>query len=191
MIVTLIAAVSDDGFISRDRGIPWHLPDDIAHFRQSTTGKHLLLGRVTAQEMAGWFRDHHTPLILSRASICEVPPGGRVVHSVNEAIQASSAAGSLMVCGGAEVYAAALPFATHLLLTHVHTALGAGRSFPRFTPSEWVTVPRLHHPADARHAHPFSIVEYRRKDPPQDSPCKKIDSQLGIHTDSRLFFYPA
>lgn len=165
MIVTLIAAVSADGFISRGQGIPWDLPEDIAHFRRHTQGKHLLVGRTTAVEMRDWFQPHHVPLILSR-SMVDVPPYGRLVHSVSEAIVLASASGELVICGGSEVYAAALPFATRLLLTHVQTRLGGGKPFPCFDPADWHATTLLQHLADEHHADAFRIVEYGRKDPP-------------------------
>lgn len=158
-LLTLIAAVSEDGFISRGQGVPWKLPADVAHFRAYTAGKWLLLGRRTYEEMIGWFRDH-TPLVLSRDERF-VPKIGQRVGSVEEALRLT-AADELVVCGGAHAYALALPLADRLVLTVVQTQLGEGVPFPTIAWSEWTEVSCEPHPADSKHAHAFQIVTWER-----------------------------
>ncbi|MBX7209570.1 MAG: dihydrofolate reductase [Verrucomicrobiaceae bacterium] len=140
LTVTLIAAVSADGFISRGKGVPWDLPADRAHFRSYTAGKWLLLGRTTYEEMRGWFRDH-TPLVLSRDAGFQ-PPKGRRVSTAREAIDlaVASAQPEIVVCGGAQIYAAALPHATRLILTRVDERLASGLSFPLVNADDWHVV---------------------------------------------------
>lgn len=158
-MLTLIAAVSEDGFISRGQGVPWKLPADVAHFRRYTAGKWLLLGRRTYEEMLGWFRDH-TPLVLSRDDGF-VPMIGRRVSSVEEALQQTTS-DELVVCGGAQAYALAMPLADRLVLTHVQTKLGEGVSFPAVQWDEWTEVSREPHAADDQHAHAFQNVTWER-----------------------------
>ena len=64
--LTLIAAIDQNRLLANEHRIPWHLPRDIAHFRNYTKEKWLLLGRRTFEEMRGWFRAGHTPLVLTR-----------------------------------------------------------------------------------------------------------------------------
>ncbi len=163
LTITLIAAVSEDGYISRGTGIPWHLPADIALFRAATAGQWLLLGRKTYEEMLGWFSDH-TPLVLSR-DIAFQPRLGHRVGTVEEAIVLAEAAGQteLVVCGGGAVYAAAMPFATRLVITRVGTALGGGVAFPAVDACEWNKVAECSHPADAQHEYPFCMTTYERR----------------------------
>lgn len=161
-LLTLIAAVSADGFISRGQGVPWDLPDDRRHFRDYTRGQWLLLGRRTYEEMAGWFSDHRV-LVMSRDSgFC--PAIGRRTSSVAEALALASNAGAaeLVVCGGAQIYALALPSADRLVLTHVHVILGSGAAFPPVNPEIWEPVDRSSHPADDNHALSFDIITYQR-----------------------------
>jgi len=158
-LLTLIAAVSEDGFISRGQGVPWKLPADVAHFRAYTTGKWLLLGRRTYEERLGWFRDH-MPLVLSRDQEFVTTIGQRV-SSIAEALQ-RTAADALVVCGGAQAYALAMPLADRLVLTQVQTHLGDGVPFPEIDWSEWTEVAREPHAADAQHAHAFEIVTWKR-----------------------------
>ena len=158
VVVTLIAAVSEDGFISKGKGVPWHLPEDRAHFRRYTAGKWLLLGRITFEEMHGWFRDH-TPLVMTRDAGYE-PVIGRRVSSVAEAIALAEQAGEseLVVCGGGQIYAEAMPCAHRLMITHVAARLGSGVPFPAITPVEWR---RTH--VEAHEGSPaFRIEQYDR-----------------------------
>lgn len=137
-VVTLIAAVSTDGFISRDKGVPWDLPVDKEHYRRYTAGKWLLLGRTTYEEMlGGWFRDH-IPLVLSRDPVWQ-PPLGRRVASAREAVGLAEAAGQpeLVVCGGRAAFDQAMPLATCLILTRVESRLGRGVPFPGVNQNEW------------------------------------------------------
>lgn len=159
--LTLIAAVSADGLISRGQGVPWDLPADKAHFREQTQDKWLLLGRRTFEEMRGWLKPGHWPLVLTRQAGLRVP-GGRPVRSVTEAVHLATEAHEpeFMCCGGAEVYAAAMPHAQRLIITHVHQILGGGLPFPVISPREWEPVMRRVHPADEEHAQSFEIVTY-------------------------------
>jgi dihydrofolate reductase len=161
-VVSLIAAVSSDGYVSRGRGVPWDLPADREHFRACTAGKWLLLGRSTYEEMIGWFSDHH-PLVLS-SNPDFVPAVGQRVASVAEAIALTGAAGQeeLLVCGGSQVYAAALPVADRLILTRVDQRLGGGLPFPAFDEAEWPLRVRRRHPADDQHALAFEIRIHER-----------------------------
>ncbi len=136
-LVTLIAAVSEDGFISRGTGVPWDIPADREHFRRSTAGRWLLLGRRTYEEMSGWFRGR-TPLVLSRDPAFR-PALGRRVASAPEAIALAAQAGQaeLLVCGGTAAYAAAIAHADRLVITRVHERLGSGAAFPQIDPLTW------------------------------------------------------
>ena len=165
--MTLIAAVSADGFISTGQGVPWNLPRDKEHFRRTTSGQWLLIGRRTYEEMLGWFQDHH-PLVLTRDETF-TPPVGTVVSSVEEALKAAGhgGAGELFVCGGAGAYAAAMPWADRLILTHVDTILGSGAPFPAMVPEQWELVSRREYPADPANPHDMVFATYERRHAPK------------------------
>lgn len=161
-LVTLVAVVSSDGFISRKTGVPWNLPVDKAHYRSYTRGKWLLVGRRTYEEKLGWFEDRH-PLVLN-ADAAYRPAVGQRVGSMAEALELAKAAGipELVVVGGAGVFAAAMPVANRLVITHVDDALGSGVPFPKIDPQQWQPGVRIKHAQDEQHAHAFEIVFYER-----------------------------
>ena len=130
--------------LADSRGIPWKLPHDVAHFRSFTRRQWLLLGRRTFAEMRGWIDAGHTPLVLS-ATCGWDPDIGRVVASVPQALAMTELAGEaeLVCCGGAQTYAAALPYADRMVLTFVgrtYPADSGAVHFPKWKPTEWRTL---------------------------------------------------
>ncbi len=158
MAVSLIAALDENFAIGRKGQLPWHLPDDLRWFKQLTVGKYVLMGYKTAVAIGRALPDRHN-LVLSRRH--EAPfPGQTTVRSLEEAVAMTGGTG-LMVIGGGEVYASALPMARRLYLTWVNAAVeGADTFFPSVHFSEWTEVARTHHKADAEHAYSFDMVEY-------------------------------
>ncbi len=164
--LVLIAALDRNGAIGRGNALPWRLPDDPKRFKSLTLGKPVLMGRKTAQSL-GRALPGRRNLVLTRWG--EVPfDGMQAVASVDEAIAIAGedAAAELCVIGGGEVYALCLARATRMHLTHVDTAVGdADAFFPAFDSAQWKVVAREAHAVDAKHAHAFEFVDYRRTGP--------------------------
>lgn len=159
--IALVAALDRDHAIGRGNDLPWKLPDDLKRFKALTLGKPVLMGRKTAESLGRALPGRHN-LVLTRSG--RVPYDGMdAVASLEEAI-ARARDGELAVIGGGEVYALALPLATHLYLTHVDTQVGdADAFFPRFEAGEWNVVRREAHPSDAKHSFAFEFVDYVRR----------------------------
>ncbi len=162
MKISLIAALDRRLAIGRDGAMPWHLPDDLRRFKALTLGRPVLMGRKTALAI-GRALPGRDNLVLTRADVAPYA-GQRVVHSLDNAIDHARDAGELAVIGGGEVYALALPRATHLHLTWVDTiAEGADAHFPAFDAREWFETAREPHAADVRHAFAMTFVDYSRR----------------------------
>ena len=161
MPIRLIAALDRHHAIGRGGAMPWHLPDDLRRFKALTMGKPVLMGRRTALAI-GRTLPGRANLVLTRGA--QAPYAGQqVVHSLEEA--RARAGAELAVIGGGEVYALALPQATHLHLTWVDTVVeGADAFFPAFDEAAWRVTSRERHPADARHDHEMAFVDYVRAD---------------------------
>lgn len=166
--LVLIAALDRHRAIGRDGDLPWRLPDDLRRFKALTLGKPILMGRKTAQSL-GRALPGRRNLVLTRSG--QVPFGQmEPVASLDQALEMVShgsdgqaAAAELCVIGGGEVYALCLPRATAMHLTHVDTVVeGADAFFPAFDPAAWQVLARESHAADARHAHAFEFIDYRR-----------------------------
>src|SRR5580698_11477041 len=102
-LISLLVAATENDVIGRDLGLPWHLPDDLRHFKALTLGKPVLMGRRTFNSI-GRPLPGRTNLVLTRATDWSVP-GVTVVADLDAAIRACGAAPELVVAGGAQVYA--------------------------------------------------------------------------------------
>jgi dihydrofolate reductase len=158
--IALVAALDRDFAIGRGNALPWSLPDDLKRFKALTLGHAILMGRKTAESL-GRALPGRRNLVLTRSG--RVPLDGMEAIGSIDAARAGTE-GVLMVIGGGEVYAQAMPLATRLHLTWVDTHVdGADAWFPRFDPSAWTMSDSEAHTADARHAHAFRFVDYVRR----------------------------
>jgi len=156
-----VCALDRERAIGRDGGLPWHLPDDLKRFKALTLGHAMLMGRKTAQSL-GRALPKRRNLVLTRSG--QVPFAGmEAVASLDEALELA-AGDTLMVIGGGEIFALALPRAQRMHLTHVDTIVeNADAWFPPFDESQWRITARTAHPADAHHAFAFEDIDYTRK----------------------------
>ena len=160
--VTLVAALDRNFAIGRDNALPWRLPDDLKRFKALTLGKTVLMGRKSAESL-GRALPQRRNLVLTRSG--RVPfEGMQPVATMDQALELC-AGEELMVIGGGEIYALALPMAQRMHLTHVDTVVVEGDAFfPRFDSAEWHILGRQPHAADARHACAFEYIDYQRHD---------------------------
>lgn len=159
----MIAALDRQRGIGVGNALPWRLPDDLQRFKALTLGKTILMGRKTAESL-GRALPGRRNLVLTRSDAAPFS-GMHAVASVEDALAMASDEGAeeLCVIGGGEIYRLLLPQADVLHLTHVDTVVEAKDAFfPEWNAAEWREVSRASHAADARHAHAFDFVEYRR-----------------------------
>jgi dihydrofolate reductase len=159
--LVLVAALDRNRAIGRDNDMPWRLPDDLRRFKALTRGHSVLMGRKTALSLGRALPERRN-LVLTRSGA--VPFAGMEAVATLEQARALAGDRELMVIGGGEIYALALPLATRLHLTHVDTAIERAEAFfPAFDPDEWNVTGRETHAADARHAFAFEFVDYVRE----------------------------
>lgn len=161
MTVALVAAVARGGVIGRDGTIPWRLPEDIAFFKELTTGHVVVMGRRTWESIPVRFR----PLPGRRNLVVTRNPewsaeGAERAGSVEEALALVQGAERVFVIGGAEVYAAALPHADELVLTEIELDVDGDTFFPEWNRKEYEEVSR--EPRVAADGTPFALTTYRR-----------------------------
>jgi dihydrofolate reductase len=157
--VTLIVAAAA-GVIGRDNAMPWHLPADLAHFKLLTWGKPIVMGRKTFQAIGKPLPGRRNVVVTRDADWSA--PGVTVAHSLDEALAVCGDAPEVMVIGGAQLYAAALPRADRIHLTEVHAVIEGDTFFPELAPAEWREVARLEHAPDARNPHAMSFLTLER-----------------------------
>jgi len=158
--------MSRNRVIGRDNTLPWRLPNDMKHFMNTTRGKPVLMGRKTFESMKSPLPGR-TNIVLTTDRQW-VREGVRVVHDFEAGIALAEQQAlidgrdELMVIGGANVYALALPQATRLYITYVDADIEGDVYFPEFDLSQWQCVHEEAHPADERHSAPFRLTTFER-----------------------------
>lgn len=142
--VVMVAAVAENGVIGRDGGIPWELPEDLRHFRATTRGNTVVMGRAT-YDAIGHPLPYRTNVVVTRDRTWQAD-GVFVAAGLDEALQqAQDFEGDVMVIGGGHVYSAAMPSATHQVLTEVHQAPEGDTFYPDWDRSQWRETAREAH----------------------------------------------
>lgn len=137
-MIILIAAVARNGVIGKDNALPWHLPEDMRHFKALTTGHAVLMGRKTWESLPPKFRPlpNRRNIVLTRDA-SYVAPGAIVVHSLDAAVKVGAGETALFVIGGAELYRHMLPLADRLELTEIDADFEGDAHFPACDRSQW------------------------------------------------------
>lgn len=164
--LSIIAALADSGVIGRNNRLPWRMPADLAHFKRLTLGKPIIMGRRTWESLPGLL-PHRTHIIVTR-NLDYQAQGGFVAHTLAEAIEFAADAEEILVVGGADLYAQAIPLASRMYLTFIHQHIEGDTCFPDFERDEWHEVARERHEADDRNPFPYSFVTLVRCDADQD-----------------------
>ena len=153
MTITLLAAVGANLVIGRDGAMPWHLPEDLSHFKATTMGHTMVMGRRTYDAIGRALPGRRTIVMTGQQGWHAA--GVEVAHSLAEAL-ALAGPTEVFVVGGGQVYREAMPFADQMMLTEIEQSPDGDAFFPTFEPDDWHET--------AREAHDgFAWVTYERK----------------------------
>jgi dihydrofolate reductase len=160
--LAVIAAVARNGVIGRDNEIPWHLPEDMARFRELTTGHAVVMGRKTWESLPDRFRPllgRRNVVVTRNAGWSE--EGAERAASLEEALALVAGEPRVFVIGGAALYAAALPLAHEIYLTELDAEFEGDTFFPAFDRSAFDETSR--EPRVAADGTSFAFVRYARR----------------------------
>lgn len=160
MKLSIVVAMAANHVIGRDNQLPWHLPADLKHFKQLTTGKPILMGRKT-WESIGRPLPERTSIVITRDPDYTAA-GCVVVHSIDAALRAAEHHDEVMVIGGSELYRQVLPQVSTIYLTRVHADIEGDAVFPKLDDSEWREVERTDCEPDENNAHVYSFITLER-----------------------------
>ncbi|MFZ2079920.1 MAG: dihydrofolate reductase [Xanthobacteraceae bacterium] len=164
--IIIVAAVAKNGVIGRGNALPWRLKSDMAHFRALTVGNPVALGRKTYQSI-GKPLAGRTTIVISRDKNFSAP-GIVVAPNFNAALETARGdalrrnAGAIIVAGGADIYAQALPLATRLVITQVHKRVDGDARFPAIDPKLWRETARSEQKPGPQDDAAFAFVTYER-----------------------------
>ena len=145
MELKLIYARSRNGVIGRDGQLPWHLPADLAHFKQTTLGQAVVMGRKTWDSLPARFRPlpGRTNIVITRHKDWQAA-GALVAYSLDQAMALCPEPGPLWVIGGAEIYTQALPLASTVVVTEIDVEVEGDAHAPKLG-AKWKEMSRHLH----------------------------------------------
>ncbi len=155
-MISLIAAVSENNCIGKKNTLPWHIPEDLLHFKKITTGNTVLMGRKTWESIPEKFRPlpNRKNIIISSQKNMVIPEGVALFHSLEDALAANQDE-DIFVIGGATIYAQTIDLADTLYITEVHKHIDGDAFFPAFDKQIWKETERENHEN-------FSFVTYKK-----------------------------
>lgn len=157
--MVLVVARAENGAIGKEGRLPWHLPDDLRHFKRVTMGTPMVMGRRTFDSLPGLLpgRRH---IVVTRDPTWSAL-GAERATTPEEALQMAGGE-RVSIIGGAEIFAAFLPIADEVILTEVHASPEADTFMPAFDEAVWRETERVGHSACEK-APAFSIVRLVRR----------------------------
>ncbi len=169
MTVSIVAARSENNIIGRGQDIPWHLPADLTHFKNLTSGHTIVMGRKTFDSIGRALPSRRTIVITHNTVIDD--PDVTVASSLEEALRVavddpyeSDVPVEIFIVGGGEIYGHAIPRAEKMFLTRVHAEIEGDVRFPEFRDEEWECISAERHPADAKNPFDYTFEVWERRE---------------------------
>jgi dihydrofolate reductase len=165
--IVLIAAIGENNVIGRNGQLPWRLKSDLKHFRDLTVGKPVIMGRKTFASIGKPLKDR-TNIVLT-GDLGLAAPGAVLAPNLDAALAfarqdaARRGVDEIMIIGGSDVFAAMMPKADRLEITHVHASPEGDALFPAIDPALWHKVSYAAHSAGPDDDADFAVVTYLRQ----------------------------
>ena len=158
-VLTLVAAMASNRVIGINNTLPWHLPEDLKHFKAVTLGKPVLMGRKTYDSIGRPLPGRRN-IVITRQADWQAA-GVEVAHSLEQALEMAADVAEVCLIGGAELYRQAIVAADCLRLTEIAQPFDGDAHFPAFDRQVWQEESRSEHCSEQGLAYAF--VDYRRR----------------------------
>ena len=160
-ILELVVAVDEQGGIGKNNQLLWHLPADLKHFKEITTGHPIIMGRKTYDSI-GRALPNRRNMVISRQTDLQIE-GVEVANSLNNAIALVANENKAFIIGGAEIFNQAMPFISIIYLTIVHHSFEADTFFESPSPSAWEAIETETHLADEKNPYSYTFITYKKR----------------------------
>ena len=158
--IVIVAAMARNRAIGLDGRMPWHLPRELRHFKETTMGKPIVMGRRTWESIGRPLPGRQNLIVTSNPSLRA--EGCEVVGSLEEAVDRSGGS-EVMIIGGGQLYREALPVTDRMILTLVECEPAADTWFPRWDEGEWCRVAVREERADENNPFDYRVIELSRR----------------------------
>ena len=164
MLVSLIAAASENNVIGKNNGLPWVLPNDMKYFKNTTWGMPLIMGRKTFESMENEPLPGRINIVITRQNDWK-PRGAVVVNNWEDGVLAANDTDckELFVIGGGEIYKEAIKKADRIYMTRVHAVVDGDAFFPEIDENTWKKVSTRDCFADAKHKFDYTFEMWEKK----------------------------
>lgn len=160
-MIAMIVAVAKGGVIGADNDIPWYCPADLQHFKRTTMGAPVVMGRKTYESLKIQQLPGRRNIIISRNPEYQAA-GCDVFSSIEAAIEQLAAVDKIFIIGGAELYKQMLPKAQELYVTQVDVTVAGDRYFPEISAQDWQLRSERDFQADEKNPHAMRFQYYQR-----------------------------
>jgi len=164
MTISIIVALAENNAIGKNGKMPWHLPNDLKHFKKITYGHHIIMGRKTFDSI-GKALPGRTNVVITHQKDLKIE-GCEVVNSLGAALAIARLDNQheVFIIGGASLFQAMLGDAERLYLTRVHTkVIGADTFFPEINKRMWIETQKQPYLPDDEHDHAYTIQTLERR----------------------------
>jgi len=162
MSISIIAAVAENLAIGKNNQLLCHLPADLQHFKQITSGHTVVMGLNTFLSLPnGALPNRKNVVVAAEPVSCE---GCRVVYSLEEAIELCKNEDEVFIIGGASIYHQTIDIANTLYITWIHKKFDADTFFPEIDLKKWKEIERVDFEADEKNCYDYSFVKYDKND---------------------------
>jgi dihydrofolate reductase len=160
MTVSIIVAIGENFAIGKNNQLLWHMPNDLKHFKDVTSGRTIIMGRKTFDSV-GKPLPRRRNIVVTRQDI--TIPGCEVVKSIEEGLALCKDEDEVFIGGGAEIYKLAMHLTDRIYLTIIHKSFDADTFFPEIDKSEWKEVKREDFEPDEKNPLPYSFITLERQ----------------------------
>lgn len=160
-MIILIAAVAENNALGKNNDLLWHLPNDFKHFKETTSGHYIVMGRKTFESFPKPL-PNRTHIIISRQKNYKFE-GCIVVQDLEKAISACPKNEDIYIIGGGEIYKQSISIADQLEITRVHHTFEADVFFPEIDLTVWQLNSEIFHFKDEKHLYDYTFQTFIRK----------------------------
>ena len=162
-MIALIVAMDRNRVIGYHNDMPWHLPNDLAHFKKTTTGHTILMGRRTFDSI-GRPLPNRKNVVLTRSKDLQLPDGVQVIHDLQFVLdwKTNYPNEKLFIIGGAHLYEQTLPYVDRMYITKIDAAFPGDTYFPAFSEKDWMLLCQRNGKLDENNRYPHQFFIYER-----------------------------
>ena len=161
--ISIIAAVADNYAIGKSNNLPWHLPADLKHFKQLTTGHAVVMGKRTFESLPKGPLPNRKNIVLTSVMSEGVNKGYYEADSLEDAVYLCEHEEQVFIMGGATVYKQCIDKVDYMYITWIHKDFSADTFFPEIDFDKWEEVKSEKHEPDEQNQFSYTFSEYKRK----------------------------